>query len=165
MINKNKRKQNVFGVFYNQNFKKVGIHSLPKERDKNEIKSDLIFLSKVPITNQSENMPAVEKDEIKNIDLQVDTKTKNDDILFDIKSKACLEDVNNQKPLSKLNIKVDEVLTTTTNCDIVENNLIMPRVKENIVDINDKFIVKNNIDNISVKKKEKNNIFKRFKYK
>ena len=110
-------------------------------------------------------MPAVEKDEIKNIDLQVDTKTKNDNILFDIKSKACLEDVNNQKPLSKLNIKVDEVSTTNTNCDIVEKNVMMPRVKENIVDINDKFIVKNNIDTTSLKKKEKNNIFKRFKYK
>ena len=35
IINRNKRKKNVFGVFYNQNFKTIGLHSLPKEREKN----------------------------------------------------------------------------------------------------------------------------------
>ena len=165
IINRNKRKKNVFGVFYNQNFKTIGLHSLPKEREKNEIKSDLIFLSKVPITNQSENIPAVEKDEIKKIDLDIDTKTKNDDILLDVKSKACLEDIDNQKPLSNLDVKVDEVSTMNTQCNIVEKNLIIPSVKEKIIDIDNKAIVKHKNDNIIVKKREKNNIFKRFKYK
>ena len=110
-------------------------------------------------------MPSVENDEMKNIDLKINTKTKNDNILLDIKSKACLENLSNQKPLSKLDIKVDEVSTNNKNCDIVENNLIMPTVKENIVDLNDHLIVEDKIDNIIVNKKQKNNIFKRFKYK
>ena len=47
-------------------------------------------------------------------------KIKNYEILSDVKTKSCFEDVNNQKQLSKLEIKVDEVSPPNKTCYIVE---------------------------------------------
>jgi hypothetical protein len=164
-LNTNKRKQNVFGVFYNQNFKTIGIKTVPKQQETDNIRSDLVFLTKIPITNQCENMPKVDKDELKNVDLEVEKKTTNDEILSDVKAKSCAEDIDNNKPISKLEIKVDEVSVSNKSCDIIQENMKMPTLTENNVNIDTKAILKKNNPDVIVKKKITNNIFKRFRYK
>lgn len=158
-VNK-RRNKNVFGLFYNQNFKTLSSNIQPLDANQ-KCDYKLVKLSKEPITNQFENIPVVENDEIKNINLEVDKKTNNDITLSNIETNACLENIINQKPLNKIEVSFDEI-NVSKNDEKGLENMPMPIVKDVSVDKRKTFLVKQN--DIKVKKPIKNSIFKKFKY-
>ena len=105
ILNKQKIKnKNLFGVFYKQ-----------KTFNNNRIKIDAKENKTIePITNQYENLPKIEDDQIKKIDLDINVKSENDKVMESLEANSCQENIINQKPLSKLNVMVKMFQTKTT---------------------------------------------------
>ena len=151
LLNTKKRKnKNLFNVFYKQKIKQN--HHIKIDAKENK--------SIEPITNQYENLPKIENDEIKKIDLDIIDKSKNDIVLETLEAKSCLENIINQKPLSKLDVLSEEVKTENLE------NISLPLIKDETVD-KDLNVGSVNVDENNFKKRKKNknisNIFKKFK--
>ena len=154
-LNRNKRKKNVFDIFYNQ--KKIDITRVNKLKEQNQASySDLLFVNEIPKTNQYENIPKIEDDELKKIDYEVKENSKNEELLDKLKTDSCKESLENQKPLNKLNVNVNNVALCNSSNEKNYENMALPIVKENIVNINCN-------DKKKQKKKHSNSIFKKFK--
>ena len=154
-LNGNKRKKNVFDIFYNQ--KKIEITRVNKLKEQNQASySDLLFVNEIPKTNQYENIPKIEDDELKKIDYEVKENSKNEELLDKLKTDSCKESLENQKPLNKLNVNVNNVALCNSSNEKNYENMALPIVKENIVNINCN-------DKKKQKKKHSNSIFKKFK--
>ena len=125
-LNKEKRKtKNIFGLFYKQ---KKNEQNNKKIVELNDIKYT------EPITNQFENLPSIENDEIKKIDLKINNKSKNDNTLSELKNNSCLENIENQKPLSKIEINYEQV-PIYDNTKVLDN-LPLTILKEDTVGLN-----------------------------
>ena len=153
-LNKFKREKNVFDVFHRQNLKDK---SKPKKINfpKNENSSDLLFVNTITKTNQYENIPIVRNDEITNINCNVKDETKNEKMLETIMKESCNENIVNEKPLSNINVVLDNKKSSN---NVKYQNLPLEIVKENTVNIK--------YDDKEKKRKTekiKNNIFKKFK--
>ena len=100
-LNKLKREKNVFDVFHRQKLKDI---SQPKKVNfnKNENSSDLLFVNTITKTNQYENLPFVQDDEIKKVLCCVNDKTKNEKVLDKINKESCIENIVNEKKNSKI---------------------------------------------------------------
>ena len=105
LLNKQKRKnKNLFDVFYKQ-----------KTFYNNRIKIDAKENKTIePITNQYGNIPKIEQDEIKKIDLDINVKSENDKVIESVEANSCKENIINQKPLSALNVISEDVITVET---------------------------------------------------
>ena len=91
-LNGNKRKKNVFDIFYNQ--KKIDITRVNKLKEQNQASySDLLFVNEIPKTNQYENIPKIEDDELKKIDYEVKENSKNEELLDKLKTDSCKESI------------------------------------------------------------------------
>lgn len=153
-LNKFKREKNVFDVFHRQNLKDI---SKPKKINfpKNENSSDLLFVNTITKTNQYENIPIVRNDEITNINCNVKDETKNEKMLETIMKESCNENIVNEKPLSNINVVLDNKKSSN---NVKYQNLPLEIVKENTVNI--KYVDK---EKKRKTEKIKNNIFKKFK--
>ena len=154
----NKRNKNVFDIFYKQNFKNLNRVEKINKYDPNK-QNELGFVKEIPKTNQFENIPKIELDEIKKVDCKINNYTNNEDVLDKMKLESCKESIeNNIDTISKLDVNLESVnLDKKIPLKIEKNDLIVPDKK----DIKESNIIKEN--------KRKNsdlnkiNIFKRFK--
>ena len=155
ILNKQKRKnKNLFGVFYKQ-----------KTFYNNRIKIDSKENKTIePITNQYENLPKIEDDQIKKIDLDINVKSQNDKVIESLEANSCQENIINQKPLSKLNV-ISEDVKLKNKDDIIFENISLPLIKDET--INDNINIVKNVNDKNLNKRKKffktNNIFKKFK--
>ena len=155
ILNKQKIKnKNLFGVFYKQ-----------KTFYNNRIKIDSKENKTIePITNQYENLPKIEDDQIKKIDLDINVKSQNDKVIESLEANSCQENIINQKPLSKLNVISEDVKLKNKDVIIFEN-ISLPLIKDET--INDNINIVKNVNDKNLNKRKKsfktNNIFKRFK--
>ena len=155
ILNKQKRKnKNLFGVFYKQ-----------KTFYNNRIKIDSKENKTIePITNQYENLPKIEDDQIKKIDLDINVKSQNDKVIESLEANSCQENIINQKPLSKLNVISEDVKLKDKDVIIFEN-ISLPLIKDET--INDNINIVKNVNDKNLNKRKKsfktNNIFKKFK--
>ena len=156
-LNKLKREKNVFDVFHRQKLKDI---SQPKKVNfnKNENSSDLLFVNTITKTNQYENLPFVQDDEIKKVLCCVNDKTKNEKVLDKINKESCIENIVNEKKIVKLNVSVDNKKVINDNNNDKYENLPLELLKEPIVNIKDTDKRKKG-NNVKIK----NNIFKKFK--
>ena len=154
-LNRQKRKnKNVFGVFYRQ-----------KTFHNNTIKIDAKENNTIePITNQYENLPKIEDDQIKKIDLDINVKSENDKVIESLEAKSCQENLINQKPLSSLNVISEDVITKNKD-DIINENISLPLIKDDTTNDNENIVKTVNDNNLKKQKKitNTNNIFKKFK--
>ena len=154
-LNRQKRKdKNVFGVFYRQ-----------KTFHNNTIKIDAKENNTIePITNQYENLPKIEDDQIKKIDLDVNIKSENDKVIESVEAHSCKENIINQKPLSTLNVISEDVIKKN-NDEIIYENVSLPLIKDETIDDNINIVKTVNDNNLNKRKKisNTNNIFKKFK--
>ena len=155
LLNKQKRKnKNLFDVFYKQ-----------KTFNNNSIKIDAKENKTIePITNQYGNIPKIENDEIKKIDLDINVKSENDKVIESVEANSCKENIINQKPLSALNVISEDVITKNKD-DIIFENISLPLIKDDTINDNINMVKTVNDNNLSKRKKivNKNNIFKKFK--
>lgn len=155
LLNKQKIKnKNLFGVFYKQ-----------KTFYNNRIKIDAKENKTIePITNQYGNIPKIENDEIKKIDLDINVKSENDKVIESVEANSCKENIINQKPLSALNVISEDVITKNKD-DIIFENISLPLIKDDTINDNINMVKTVNDNNLSKRKKivNKNNIFKKFK--
>ena len=155
ILNKQKRKnKNLFGVFYKQ-----------KTFNNNRIKIDAKENKTIePITNQYENLPKIEDDQIKKIDLDINVKSENDKVMESLEANSCQENIINQKPLSKLNV-IGEDVSNKNNDDIIFENISLPLIKDETINDNINKIKNANDNNLNKRKQisNTNNIFKKFK--
>ena len=157
ILNKQKRKnKNLFGVFYKQ-----------KTFYNNRIKIDSKENKTIePITNQYENLPKIEDDQIKKVDLDINVKSQNDKVIESLEANSCQENIINQKPLSKLNVISEDVKLKDKDVIIFEN-ISLPLIKDET--INDNINIVKNVNDKNLNKRNKsfktNNIFKKFKKK
>lgn len=155
ILNKQKRKnKNLFGVFYKQ-----------KTFYNNRIKIDSKENKTIePITNQYENLPKIEDDQIKKIDLDINVKSQNDKVIESLEANSCQENIINQKPLSKLNV-ISEDVKLKNKDDIIFENISLPLIKDET--INDNINIVKNVNDKNLNKRKNffktNNIFKKFK--
>ena len=155
ILNKQKIKnKNLFGVFYKQ-----------KTFYNNRIKIDSKENKTIePITNQYENLPKIEDDQIKKIDLDINVKSQNDKVIESLEANSCQENIINQKPLSKLNV-ISEDVKLKNKDDIIFENISLPLIKDET--INDNINIVKNVNDKNLNKRKKNfktnNIFKKFK--
>ena len=154
-LNRQKIKnKNVFGVFYRQKI----FHN-------NTIKIDAKENNTIePITNQYENLPKIEDDQIKKIDLDINVKSENDKVIESLEAKSCQENLINQKPLSTLNVISEDVITKNKD-DIINENISLPLIKDDTTNDNENIVKTVNDNNLKKQKKitNTNNIFKKFK--
>ena len=163
-LNIKKRNKNVFDVFYKQDFKSIKtivkpINTYLKEENES---NDLTFLTKIPKTNEFENIPNIEDTQITSVDPNLESKTKNESTLNEIECLACKENIVNSKPLNNLNIDMNENISNEKH--INDNNLNITLIKEKNSDTkrqypNDIIQTKNVIKDRNIK----SNIFKKFK--
>ena len=155
ILNKQKRKnKNLFGVFYKQ-----------KTFNNNRIKIDAKENKTIePITNQYENLPKIEDDQIKKIDLDINVKSENDKVMESLEAKSCQENIINHKPLSKLNV-IGEDVSNKNNDDIIFENISLPLIKDETINDNINKVKNANDNNLNKRKQisNTNNIFKKFK--
>ena len=155
ILNKQKIKnKNLFGVFYKQ-----------KTFNNNRIKIDAKENKTVePITNQYENLPKIEDDQIKKIDLDINVKSENDKVMESLEANSCQENIINQKPLSKLNV-IGEDVSNKNNDDIIFENISLPLIKDETINDNINKVKNANDNNLNKRKQisNTNNIFKKFK--
>ena len=155
LLNKQKRKnKNLFDVFYKQ-----------KTFYNNRIKIDAKENKTIePITNQYGNIPKIEHDQIKKIDLDIHVKSENDKVIESVEANSCKENIINQKPLSALNVISEDVITKNKD-DIIFENISLPLIKDDTINDNINMVKTVNDNNLSKRKKivNKNNIFKKFK--
>jgi len=155
ILNKQKRKnKNLFGVFYKQ-----------KTFNNNRIKIDAKENKTIePITNQYENLPKIEDDQIKKIDLDINVKSENDKVMESLEANSCQENIINQKPLSKLNV-IGEDVSNKNNDDIIFENISLPLIKDETINDNINKVKNANDNNLNKRKQisNTNNIFKKFK--
>ena len=155
ILNKQKRKnKNLFGVFYKQ-----------KTFNNNRIKIDAKENNTIePITNQYENLPKIEDDQIKKIDLDINVKSENDKVMESLEANSCQENIINQKPLSKLNV-IGEDVSNKNNDDIIFENISLPLIKDETINDNINKVKNANDNNLNKRKQisNTNNIFKKFK--
>ena len=157
ILNKQKIKnKNLFGVFYKQ-----------KTFYNNRIKIDSKENKTIePITNQYENLPKIEDDQIKKVDLNINVKSENDKVIESLEANSCQENIINQKPLSKLNVISEDVKLKDKDVIIFEN-ISLPLIKDET--INDNINIVKNVNDKNLNKRNKsfktNNIFKKFKKK
>ena len=155
ILNKQKIKnKNLFGVFYKQ-----------KTFYNNRIKIDSKENKTIePITNQYENLPKIEDDQIKKIDLDINVKSQNDKVIESLEANSCQENIINQKPLSKLNV-ISEDVKLKNKDDIIFENISLPLIKDET--INDNINIVKNVNDKNLNKRKNffktNNIFKKFK--
>ena len=155
ILNKQKRKnKNLFGVFYKQ-----------KTFYNNRIEIDSKQNKTIePITNQYENLPKIEDDQIKKVDLDINVKSQNDKVIESLEANSCQENIINQKPLSKLNVISEDVKLKDKDVIIFEN-ISLPLIKDET--INDNINIVKNVNDTNLNKRKKsiktNNIFKKFK--
>ena len=157
ILNRQKRKnKNLFGVFYKQ-----------KTFHNNRLKIDAKENKTIePITNQFENLPKIEDDQIKKIDLDINVKSENDKVIESLEANSCQENIINQKPLSTLNVISENVITENKD-DIINENISLPLIKDDTINDNRNIVKTVNDNNIMKRKKisNTNNIFKKFKKK
>ena len=157
ILNKQKRKnKNLFRVFYKQ-----------KTFYNNRIKIDAKENNSIePITNQYENLPTIEDDQIKKIDLDINVKSENDKVIESLEANSCQENIINQKPLSTLNVITEDVITKNKD-DIIFENISLPLIKDETINDNINLVKTVNNNNLNKRKKinKTNNIFKKFKKK
>lgn len=155
ILNKQKIKnKNLFGVFYKQ-----------KTFNNNRIKIDAKENKTIePITNQYENLPKIEDDQIKKIDLDINVKSENDKVMESLEANSCQENIINQKPLSKLNV-IGEDVSNKNNDDIIFENISLPLIKDETINDNINKVKNANDNNLNKRKQisNTNNIFKKFK--
>ena len=155
ILNKQKIKnKNLFGVFYKQ-----------KTFNNNRIKIDAKENNTIePITNQYENLPKIEDDQIKKIDLDINVKSENDKVMESLEANSCQENIINQKPLSKLNV-IGEDVSNKNNDDIIFENISLPLIKDETINDNINKVKNANDNNLNKRKQisNTNNIFKKFK--
>ena len=155
ILNKQKRKnKNLFGVFYKQ-----------KTFNNNRIKIDAKENKTIePITNQYENLPKIEDDQIKKNDLDINVKSENDKVMESLEANSCQENIINQKPLSKLNV-IGEDVSNKNNDDIIFENISLPLIKDETINDNINKVKNANDNNLNKRKQisNTNNIFKKFK--
>ena len=155
ILNKQKRKnKNLFGVFYKQ-----------KTFNNNRIKIDAKENKTIePITNQYENLPKIEDDQIKKIDLDINVKSENDKVMESLEANSCQENIINHKPLSKLNV-IGEDVSNKNNDDIIFENISLPLIKDETINDNINKVKNANDNNLNKRKQisNTNNIFKKFK--
>lgn len=155
ILNKQKRKtRHLFGVFYKQ--KKINNNSIKIDAKENKTVE--------PITNQYENLPKIEDDQIKKIDLDVNIKSENDKVIESVEAHSCKENIINQKPLSTLNVISEDVIKKN-NDEIIYENVSLPLIKDETIDDNINIVKTVNDNNLNKRKKisNTNNIFKKFK--
>ena len=155
ILNKQKIKnKNLFGVFYKQ-----------KTFNNNRIKIDAKENKTIePITNQYENLPKIEDDQIKKIDLDINVKSENDKVMESLEANSCQENIINQKPLSKLNV-IGEDVSNKNNDDIIFENISLPLIKDETINDNINKVKNANDNNLNKRKQisNTNNIFKKLK--
>ena len=153
ILNKQKRKnKNLFGVFYKQ-----------KTFHNNRIKIDAKENKTIePITNQYENLPKIEDDQIKKIDLDINVKSENDKVMESLEANSCQENIINQKPLSKLNV-IGEDVSNKNNDDIIFENISLPLIKDETINDNINKVKNANDNNLNKRKQisNTNNIIKK----
>ena len=158
LLKRNKRNKNVFDIFYNQNF--ANLNKVKKFNKVNEkIDSELLFLKEIPKTNEFENIPKIENDEIKRVDCKIDNLTNNEYILDNIKSESCTESIEHNKDNNiKLDINLDSLDIKKKLPFTIQTKDLIISEKKNIDQVK-------SIKEIKRKKNElkPNNIFKRFK--
>ena len=157
ILNKQKRKnKNLFGVFYKQK-------TFNNDRIKIDSKQNKTI---EPITNQYENLPKIEDDQIKKVDLDINVKSQNDKVIESLEANSCQENIINQKPLSKLNV-ISEDVKLKNKDGIIFENISLPLIKDET--INDNINIVKNVNDKNLNKRKKsfktNNIFKKFKKK
>ena len=150
-LNKKKRLKNDFELFYHQQYNQPKINK--HQWDKN---LQISFESQITRSNEYENIPKIETDQIKTIEYQTEKKTQNESILDDMKKSCCTESILNNKNVDNPIIEENVQMNMKDNC--LSDNLVLPIVKNKTTNLDTRKIKRKEYDN-----SKSTNIFKKFK--
>ena len=158
-LNKRQRNNNFFGLFYKQNLKSITRVHKPKLTNSDNCQ-DLIFLKKEPISNQFENIPKIEPENIDDIKKNIEIDSPNESKLKKVNHLSNSEKNIDTFDSNNLNIEMDKF--SSSSCQNISENLDLPKVIDKIESIPKK-IVKNSL--LVTKKKSHRNksLFEKFK--